>query len=98
MNAICIQYLTPGRRFRLACDPAITGTFLDCTGCSAKVQIDGGVRDIEFEDHNGEARHFRASRTKTTTWALATLVEPIPNEDPRPGDETYMSLGPSFCA
>ena len=77
MNAICIQYLTPGQRFRLACDPMITGTFLDCTGCRAKVQIDGGVRDIEFEDHNGEARHFRASRTKTTTWALATLVEPI---------------------
>ena len=94
MNAICIQYLTPGQRFRLACDPAITGTFLDCTGCSAKVQIDGGVRDIEFEDHNGEARHFRASRTKTTTWALATLVEPIPNEDDQSSQNEEIDMSP----
>ena len=92
MNAICIQYLKPGQRFRLACDPAITGTFLDCTGCSAKVQIDGGVRDIEFEDHNGEARHFRASRTKTTTWALATLVEPICNEGDAPSQNEEFDM------
>jgi hypothetical protein len=94
MNAIRIQYLTPGQRFRLACDPAITGTFLDCTGCSAKVQIDGGIRNVEFEDHNGEARHFRASRSKTTTWALATLVEPILNEDDPSSQNEEIDMSP----
>jgi len=77
MIAICIQYLKPGQRFRLACDPTIVGTFVECTGCSAKVNLDRGVRDVEFEDHNGHARHFRATRSKATTWALATLVEPL---------------------
>jgi hypothetical protein len=81
--AICIQYLKPSTRFRLSCDPLVTGTFIDSSGCSATVHLDGGVRDIEFAGHNGEARQFRAGRTKTTTWALATLVEPICNPEGR---------------
>jgi hypothetical protein len=77
----CIQFLKPGTRIRLSCEPAVTGTFLDSSGCSATVRLDGGVRDVEFAEHNGEARHLRASRTRTTTWALATLVEPISNPE-----------------
>jgi hypothetical protein len=89
-----IQYLKPGTRFCLSCDPAVTGTFVDSSGCSATVRLDGGVRDTEFADHNGEARHFRASRTKTTTWALATLVEPTSNPEgdaPSQNEESDMA-------
>jgi hypothetical protein len=60
----CIQYLKPGTRFRLSCDPAVTGTFIDSSGSSATVRLDGGLRE-----------------TKTTTWALATLVEPVSNPE-----------------
>jgi hypothetical protein len=90
--ATCIQYLKPGTRFHLSCDPAVTGTFIDSSGCSATVRLDGGVRDVEFADHDGEARHLRASRT--TTWALATLVEPISNpegEAPSQNEESDMA-------
>jgi hypothetical protein len=72
----------------------VTGTFLDSSGCSATVRLDGGVRDIEFADQDGEARHFRAGRTRTTTWALATLVEPIFNlegDAPSQNEESDMA-------
>src|SRR5688572_19317940 len=76
MSATCIQYLKPGSRFRLACDPAVTGTFIDGSGCSATVRLDGGVR-----------------ATKTTTWALATLVEPISNpEGPAPSQNEEFDM------
>src|SRR5688572_28453409 len=81
MTAICIQYLKPGTRFRLACEPNLTGTLVTCTGCSATVRLHGAVRDVEFDDHDGQPRHFRAASGRTTTWALATLVEPIPNPE-----------------
>src|SRR5262245_42321344 len=90
----CIQYLKPGTRFRLSCDPAVSGTFLDSSGCSATVRLDGGVRDVEVADHAGETRHVRASRTRTTTWALATLVEPISNPEgdaPSQNEESDMA-------
>ena len=73
----CIQYLNPGTNFRLACEPNLIGTLVTCTGCSATVRLHGTVRDVEFEDHDGQPRRFRAASGRTTTWALATLVEPI---------------------
>jgi HB1, ASXL, restriction endonuclease HTH domain len=73
----CIQYLPIGTRFRLSCDPTITGTLLSCTGCSASVKLHGAIRDVIIEETNGETRRFRATPSRTTTWALATLVEPI---------------------
>jgi hypothetical protein len=79
---ICIQYLPPGTRFRLACEPSLTGTLVMCSDCSATVRLHGGVRDVEFEDHDGQLRHFRAASARTTTWALATLVEPIFTPEP----------------
>src|SRR5687768_11181693 len=83
MTAICIQYLQPGTKFRLACEPNLTGTLVTCTGCSATVRLHGDTRDVEFEDHDGQPRRFRAASGRTTTWALATLVEPIlyPEDD-----------------
>lgn len=78
--------LKPGTRFRLVGMPEITGELLDCSECSAKVRIDGGVRDVQFEDDSGQTRHFRARRMTTTTWAPATVVEPIltPTENEEP--------------
>jgi HB1, ASXL, restriction endonuclease HTH domain len=73
----CIQYLKPGTRFRLACDTSVTGTLVSCTGCSASVKLHGTARDVAIEETNGETRRFRATSSRTTTWALATLVEPI---------------------
>jgi hypothetical protein len=77
----CIQYLKPGTKFRLACEPNLTGTLVTCTGCSATVRLHGAVREVEFDDHDGQPRHFRAASARTTTWALATLVEPILNPE-----------------
>jgi HB1/ASXL restriction endonuclease-like protein with HTH domain len=73
----CIQYLPIGTRFRLSCDPSVTGTLVSCTGCSASVKLHGASRDVIIEETNGETRRFRATPSRTTTWALATLVEPI---------------------
>lgn len=69
--------LKPGTRFRLVGMPEITGELLDCSECSAKVRIDGGEREVTFEDTDGQTRHFRARRMTTTTWAPSTVVEPI---------------------
>jgi len=69
--------LKPGTRFRLAGMPEVTGELLDCSECSAKVRIDGGVRDVEIENGNGEPRRFKAHRTTVTTWAPSTIVEPM---------------------
>ena len=79
----CIQYLPIGTRFRLACDPHVTGTLSGLSDCSAAVRLHGVTRDVEFEDHDGKPRRFRAASGRTTTWALATLVEPIlyPEDD-----------------
>jgi hypothetical protein len=82
MTATCIQYLKPGTKFRLTCEPNLTGTLVTCTGCSATVRLHGAVRDVEFEDHDGQPRRFRAESGRTTTWALATLVEPIFTPEP----------------
>jgi len=91
MTAICIQYLKPGTKFRLACEPNLTGTLVTCTGCSATVRLHGGMRDVEFEDHDGQPRRFRAASGRTTTWALATLVEPIlyPEDDQSSNHEEF---------
>jgi chemotaxis protein histidine kinase CheA len=72
-----LQNLKPGTRFRLAGMPEITGMLVRCSDCSATVRVDGGVVDVEFESADGATRRFRASRATTTTWAPATLVEPI---------------------
>ena len=77
MNRTCIQYLRPGTKFRLACEPDVTGTLVTCSDCSATVRLHGEVRDVEFRDHSGHHRHFKATCSRTTTWTLATLVEPI---------------------
>ena len=86
-----LDRLKPGTRFRLAGMPEVTGTLIDCTDCSATVRIDGGTREVEIENQDGTTRRFRASRTTTTTWAPATVVEPIfsPEDDPSSNDEEF---------
>jgi HB1, ASXL, restriction endonuclease HTH domain len=78
----CIQYLNPGTKLRLACDRSVTGTLVGCTGCSASVKLHAGACDVIIEETNGETRRFRATPSRTTTWALATLVEPIFTPEP----------------
>jgi hypothetical protein len=79
----CIQYLPIGTRFRLACDPQIQGTVVSVSDCSATVKLHGATREVVIEETTGETRRFRATPSRTTTWALATLVEPIlyPEDD-----------------
>jgi hypothetical protein len=47
------------------------------------VKLHGAARDVVIEETTGETRRFRATPSRTTTWALATLVEPIlyPEDD-----------------
>jgi hypothetical protein len=86
-----LDRLKPGTRFRLAGMPEVTGTLIDCTDCSATVRIDGGTREVEFENEDGTTRRFRASRTTTTTWAPAAVVEPIlsPEDEPSSQHEEF---------
>jgi hypothetical protein len=77
----CIQYLSVGTRFRLACDPQMQGTVVGVSDCSATVKLHGAARDVVIEEATGETRRFRATPSRTTTWALATLVEPILNPE-----------------
>ena len=86
-----LDRLKPGTRFRLAGMPEVTGTLIDCTDCSATVRIDGGTREVEIENQDGTTRRFRASRATTTTWAPATVVEPIftPEDQPSSNDEEF---------
>ena len=72
-----LQRLKPGTRFRLVGMPQVSGELLSCSDCSAVVRIEGGTREVEFENDDGTTRHFRARRATTTTWASATVVEPI---------------------
>src|SRR5262245_12859200 len=72
-----LQHLKPGTRFWLVGMPEVTGQLLSCSDCSAVVHIDGGTREVEIESHDGTTRRFRAHRATTTTWAPATVVEPI---------------------
>jgi hypothetical protein len=86
-----LDRLSPGTRFRLAGMPQVTGTLIDCTDCSATVRIDGGTREVEIENQDGTTRRFRASRVTTTTWAPATVVEPIfsPEDEPSSQHEEF---------
>ena len=86
-----LNRLKPGTRFRLAGMPEVTGTLIDCTDCSATIRLDGGTHEVEFENPDGTTRRFRASRTTTTTWAPATVVEPIfsPEDQPSSNDEEF---------
>ena len=86
-----LDRLKPGNRFRLAGMPEVTGTLIDCTDCSATVRIDGGTREVEIENQDGTTRRFRASRVTTTTWAPATVVEPIftPEDELSSNDEEF---------
>jgi hypothetical protein len=61
-----LQNLRPETRFRVVGMPELTGVLIRCSDASATVRIDGGTRD--------------ALRTTTTTWAPATLVEPIASD------------------
>jgi HB1, ASXL, restriction endonuclease HTH domain len=72
-----LQQLKPGTRFRLVGMPEVTGELLSCSDCSAVVRLDGGTREVEFENDDGTTRRFHAHRATTTTWASATVVEPI---------------------
>ena len=79
-----LQYLKPGTRFRLADMPEVTGTLMGVSDCSATVRIDGKAREVEIVCAGGTTRRFTAHRVTTTTWAPATVVEPIfmPEDDP----------------
>jgi hypothetical protein len=87
----CIQYLPTGTRFRLACDPQIQGTVMGVSDCSATVKLHGAAREVVIEETTGETRRFRATPSRTTTWALATLVEPIlyPEDDQSSNHEEF---------
>src|SRR6185369_3522516 len=78
-----LQRLKPGMRFRLVGMPEVTGELLSCSDCSAVVRLDGGPREVEIENPDATKRRFRANRATTTTWAPATVVEPIytPEDD-----------------
>ena len=86
-----LERLKPGTRFRVAGMPEITGTLIDCTDCSATVRIDGGTCEVEIENQDGTTRRFSARRATTTTWAPATLVEPIftPEDETSSNDEEF---------
>jgi HB1/ASXL restriction endonuclease-like protein with HTH domain len=86
-----LDRLKPGTRFRLAGMPEVTGTLIDCTDCSANVRVDGGTREVEFENEDGATRRFSARRATTTTWAPATVVEPIfsPEDESSSNDEEF---------
>ncbi len=87
----CIQCLKPGTEFRLACEPNLVGTLVTRSDCSATVRMQGAVRDVVIEETTGETRRFRATPSRTTTWALATLVEPIlsPKDDQSSNHEEF---------
>jgi hypothetical protein len=87
----CIQYLPIGTRFRLGCDPRIQGTVMGVSDCSATVKLHGAARDVVIEETTGETRRFRATPSRTTTWALATLVEPMlyPEDDQSSNHEEF---------
>lgn len=82
-----LNRLAPGTRFRVAGMPELQGELLDCSDCSAKVRLDGGPRDVEFEDDQGHTRRFRARRVTTTTFAPGTAVEVIAVSNPNLEDE-----------
>jgi hypothetical protein len=67
--------------------PEVTATLVSCNECSATVRVDGGTREVEFENEDGTTRRFRASRTHTTTWAPATVVEPIFTPEDAPSSQ-----------
>lgn len=74
MTAI-LGSLKPGTRFRT--DDGRTGTLLYRNECRVLVRVDGGVRDVEFVDGNGETRAFQGRYAKTTSWTPSLQVEPI---------------------
>src|SRR4029453_14272229 len=86
-----LQCLKPGTRFRLVGMPEVTGELLSCSDCSALVRLDGGTREVEFENDDGTTRRFRACGATTTTWASATVVEPIftPEDDTSSQNEEF---------
>jgi hypothetical protein len=88
----CIQYLPIGTRFRLTCDRHVTGTLTGLSDCSASVRLHGATRDVVIEETTGETRRFRTTPSRTTTWALATLVEPIlsPEDDQSSNHEEFV--------
>ena len=71
------QHLKPDMRFRLVGMPEVIGELLSCSDCTAVVRIEGGTRDVEIDNPDGTTRRFRARRATATTWAPATVVEPI---------------------
>ena len=86
-----LDRLKPGTRFRLAGMPEIRGELVSCGDCSATVRLDGGTREVEIENQDGTTRRFSARRATTTTWAPATVVEPIftPEDQPSSNDEEF---------
>jgi len=78
-----LEQLKPGTRFRVVGVPGLTATLVRCTPCSATVRVNAGVKDVEFEDESGEQLQLRSRVSVTTTWAPATLVEPILDSEDR---------------
>jgi len=87
----CLARLKPGTRFRLIGMPEVTGELVGCSDCSATVRIDGGAREVAIENDDGTTRRFHARRATTTTWAPATVVEPIftPEDHASPSNEEF---------
>lgn len=75
MKKTFLQFLVPGQRFTLACDPDVKGTMLRKSDCSVTVKVTGGVRDVEFEDPaTGEKRSVKFEGGRTTNWSPNTEV------------------------
>ena len=67
--------LKPGTRFKT--DWGATGVLMMVNECRALVRVDGGTRDVEFVDGNGETRAFHGRYAKTTSWTPSMEVEAI---------------------
>ena len=72
-----LQWLPPGTRFRLVGMPEVTGVLVKANECRAVVRLDKPERDVEFEDAEGNTRHFKTRGGQTTSWAPTTSVEAI---------------------
>jgi len=69
--------LPEGSRFSLNGMPEVTGELVRASDCSCTVKVDGGKRNVRIEDDEGVVREFTANKSRTTTWAPSTLVDPI---------------------
>lgn len=74
VRCTAVQFLAPGTRFALACDPEVTGVMLRTSDCSTTVALVSAKREVVLEGANGETRSFQAQNRRMTNWSPNTLV------------------------